>query len=221
MWKTIFKATIFIAAYLGLRPLFKLVEDAVSGWVNAQIGKVFGWQTPTIEQVSGAIWTWVAPLIFVIVCAWLYHKVHTLKEPKTTQAKLEPESEPQTNMGDQPNMSILAAVEHIRKCAFMEDHTNVWTQLTDALSLAQINIWGRKYSAVSVEQNTHPLVLIPRDHWGDFEFDFARCQFAENTRLCKTRPRFNRSLLHDEIFVDLLVNEDAIKARWPLEESDE
>ena len=69
--------------------------------------------------------------------------------------------------------------------------------------------------SLSVANYYKPREDISPEHWRDFDFDVARCFFADDARLCRTEPDDSRSRNHDKVYVDLEVSEAMVRKLWP------
>lgn len=62
-----------IVGLFALNRLFVQVEDAVTGWINEKIAAYFGWEEPSVADVTEILWNWGIPILLVIGAAWAYH----------------------------------------------------------------------------------------------------------------------------------------------------
>lgn len=77
-----------LAFNFAARPIYKLAEDAMLGWINDQIASAFGIAAPTADAVFSFFWTWCLPFAAAAGVLWAYHKTqgHPAKGQKQNAA---------------------------------------------------------------------------------------------------------------------------------------
>ena len=96
----------------------------------------------------------------------------------------------------------------------ISDSEEVIREIETKARLGVLACWGRRYSALKVDDNPNPLRPILPEHWDDFSLDYLRCVMHEDPAECCTEPRSLRGD-HTESYQDLQVNRHQSMSIWP------
>lgn len=170
--KIALRAISALASFVLLHVLYKLVEDAVAGWVNDRVADALGLTAPTVAQVVD-IGSFALPLLGVGAMMWLYHRSYA--GSRKPQAPAEPAGPRYIGLVDLRNEARGQGWTFGGQSLHIADLELALRE--DALN-GRLKVFGRRIHGweslrFNALTDAEPLAPIPAEHWSEFHIDYA------------------------------------------------
>ena len=168
------------------RTPFRLVEDAIAGWVNRQLAEVFGVTDPSVSEVVSIFAEWGPPFIGVLAIIGVGYAIGALAQSQRSYRVASPPSDPGEKDSELINLSeaVLIAYEETRgtKVATIAEGLN----RDDILGYYAHALFDGKTTLYGNHPPSRKLEAVPNEEYG-------RCGFSDDKNALQ-RHGENRNL---------------------------